>query len=172
MRYVTSISIVPPLEVQAIALPILREFAYDFPRRLPAHITVLYPFVPPPALDEGTAVLRALCAEIAPFEVTLAGYGKFTGVTYMQPQPNPALDSLLQRVSAAFPQCNPYDGMFNGLPAAHLTVAIFSSARKQNLAQLPPYPPQTFTVDRLHVSMGVEQRTVNWIVRDVVRLGG
>lgn len=169
----TSITITPPHPVQALAVPLLRRYAYDLPRRLPAHITVLYPFVAPGTLDTATETLRALCADIPPFPLTVAGYGQFPGVAYLAVAASAPLDELQAKVQAAFPDCTPYEGAFGGdAPPPHITVGVFNSAAKQARATLPPYPPQTFTVDRLTVSIGDPQRIVPWLVRAVVQLNG
>lgn len=169
----TSVTITPPHSVQAIAVPLLRRYAYDLPRRLPAHITLLYPFVPPDALEAATGKLRALCADVASFPLTVRGYGHFPHVIYLALAPSPALTDLRTRIWDAFPDCNPYDGAFDGeMPAPHITVGVFNSAAKQHRAELPDYPPQTFTVDRLHVNIGHEPELLPWLTRDVVQLGG
>lgn len=171
MRTVTSITIVPPLPLQAIAVPLLRRYAYDCPRRLPAHISVLYPFVPVDELDAACATLRDLCADVPPFALTVRGFGQFTGVIYMAVEPSAALDDLMARVRGAFPQCIPYDGMFGDKPPPpHITVGVFNSARKQAQASLPPYKPLTFTVRRLTVSVGTPDKIVPWLVQDVIAL--
>jgi 2'-5' RNA ligase len=172
MKPRTSITITPPAPVQQIAVPLLRQYAYDLPRRLPAHITVLYPFVPVPALPDAVSTLRELCADVPPFSVTLDGYGAFPGVLYMNVMPNPALAHLMQQVGAAFPKCIPYDGMFDAHPVPHVTIGVFSSQAKQNTADLPPYPAQTFPVDRVSVAIGDDDLIIPWLVQDVIYLGG
>ncbi len=169
----TSITITPPHTVQALALPLLRRHTYDLPRRLPAHITVLYPFVTPDTLDDATDQLRALCADVTPFPVTVAGYGRFPLVAYMAVEPSQPLEALRTKIWNTFPDCTPYDGAFDGaFPAPHITVGVFNTAAKQNRAELPDYPPQTFTVDRLQVNIGHEPDILPWLTHDVMRLGG
>ncbi|MEL6151457.1 MAG: 2'-5' RNA ligase family protein [Chloroflexota bacterium] len=173
MKTVTSITIAPPFAVQKIAIPLLWQHTYDVVRRLPAHISVLYPFVPEPDLPTATDHLRDLCAAIEPFDITVAGYGEFPQVTYLQIEPSDELNALMQQVHAAFPQCDPYHGTFGKEPPpTHITVAVFNSKNKQRQATFPDYEPVTFTVDRLHVNLGAENRILTWLVRDVVMLGG
>lgn len=172
MAFRTSITITPPYNVQALAVPLLRRYTYDLPRRLPAHITMLYPFVVVDMLSDATETLRALCADVVPFPLTVAGYGRFPMVAYMAVEPSAPLDALRAKIWAAFPECNPYDGAFGGaLPAPHITVGVFNSTAKQNRAELPDYLPQTFTVDRLQVNVGHEPELLPWLTWDVVRLG-
>lgn len=172
MRTVTSVTITPPLAVQTLAVPLLREYTYDFPRRLPAHISVLYPFVDVAELSAACRTLRQLCAEVPPFNLTVEEYGSFPGVMYMGVRKNPALESLAQQIQLAFPDCIPYGGMFADEPVPpHITVGVFNSKSKQRAAKRPSYPPQTFKVDRLHVSVGTDDHIVPWLVYDVVTLG-
>ena len=173
MPHYTSITIIPPHPLQEIAVPLLRRYTYDLPRRLPAHITVLYPFVQVETLAEATVKLRGLCADIAPFPLTVAGYGSFPLVAYLAVEPSEQLTALQRKIWDAFPDCEPYHGDFDGeLPTPHVTVGVFNTAAKQSRAELPDYPPQTFTVDRLLVSIGQEPEILPWLTQDVVRLGG
>lgn len=91
---------------------------------VPAHITVLYPFRPLGRV--GTATLAALARvfrEAPPFDLSFAGTGRFPGVCWLKPEASEALDRLTGAVTAAFPDCPPYDGRF-GDPIVHLTVAM------------------------------------------------
>ncbi len=45
-----------------------RTLRADTLTRVPAHLTVLYPFVAYGRLDEASLPLQAICAGIAPFE--------------------------------------------------------------------------------------------------------
>ena len=51
MTLTTGIVIFAPLEVQAVAIPIMRQIAPESPVRLPAHITLMGPFVAHERLD-------------------------------------------------------------------------------------------------------------------------
>ena len=76
MKLATSIMIVPPHEVQAIATPILQQYGGDNLIRVPAHITVLFPFVAYGQLDAACAKLVTICQGINPFDITMKGYGR------------------------------------------------------------------------------------------------
>jgi 2'-5' RNA ligase len=163
----------PPFEVQTVAVPLLWQHTYDVVRRLPAHISVLYPFVPIDDLPQAIDALRTVCTHIAPFEITVAGYGEFPHVTYMKPLPSEDMTALFERVYAAFPQCDPYHGAFGKqAPPPHITIGVFNSKNKQKQVELPAYEPITFTVDRLNINIGAENRILTWLVHDVVHLCG
>ncbi|HEV2737208.1 MAG TPA: 2'-5' RNA ligase family protein [Candidatus Elarobacter sp.] len=86
------------------------------------HVTVLYPFVPPPASDEDIATLRELAASTPAFDFTLAGVRRFPGVLWLDPAPARPFIALTQRVTAAWPQHAPYEGAHDEI-VPHLTVA-------------------------------------------------
>jgi len=174
MTIQTSITIVPPAPVQAVAVPLLRKHTYDLPRRLPAHLTVTYPFVPVADLSAATETLKEITATVAPFEITLDGYGSFDRVAYLDVMLCPPLMKLVETIYTAFPALVPYDGQLgpDAVYIPHVTVGVFQTKSKQRAADLPPYPPQTFRVDRLHVGIGDDDVVLPWVIRDVVHLRG
>jgi hypothetical protein len=91
---------------------------------VPAHITLVYPFVPPSGL--GTAVigrLRPLFAAHPPVNVRLAEIRRFgDGVLYLAPEPPDPIRALTNAIVDAFPAYPPYEGAFDEV-IPHLTVA-------------------------------------------------
>jgi hypothetical protein len=90
---------------------------------VPAHVTVLAPFVPPPAITP--AVVDALALAVA----TVSAFGCEFGVTswfgedllYLAPEPDEPFRALTRAICAAFPGYLPYGGAFaDTIP--HLTV--------------------------------------------------
>ena len=71
------------------AAPVVDElrlrYTYDAPRGMPAHVTVLFPFVPAERLDEAGEPLVALLREHTAFEATFARTARFPGVLYLAP---------------------------------------------------------------------------------------
>jgi 2'-5' RNA ligase len=98
MTLTSGIVIFAPYEVQAVAVPIMRQIAPESPVRLPAHITLMGPFVPYERLDAAAQIIKSICATIEPFEITLAGYGQFPHTVFMQP----TILSRLKRSSERF----------------------------------------------------------------------
>ena len=92
---------------------------------VPAHITVLYPFLPPAELgDEALAAVRQLIAGIEAFDFTLDRIGWFgEAVTWLGPRDPAPFRSLTDAAFAAFPSCPPYGGVIpsDGV-IPHLTV--------------------------------------------------
>lgn len=91
---------------------------------VPAHVTVLYPFLPPDEVDESAlAELSAAMASVPPFDCTFANTGWFgTQVLWLAPQPSEPLRQLTIAVCSAFPDYPPYEGQYDGI-TPHLTVA-------------------------------------------------
>lgn len=90
---------------------------------VPAHITVLYPFLHPDAVDG--AVLRDLAAVVRTvprFDVTLSHVDFFDDrVVWLAPRPQEPLLGLTRAVWRRFPQAPPYGGAFDDV-VPHLTV--------------------------------------------------
>src|SRR5579862_1106375 len=154
----TVIMIVAPHEVQSIAVPLLQRFAPDTLTRVPAHLTVLYPFVAYERLDEACDKLREICAKVPPFEVTMAGFGEFPSVIYMTPRNPKPIKQIFNRIYQDFPECPPYRGAFGDDMTPHMTVGEFESEDEKRAARamLPRYTPITFMATRLHVMYGID----------------
>jgi 2'-5' RNA ligase len=91
-------------------------------RGVPAHVTILYPFVNGPEL---TPAVRRQVAEIAgefrAFEVSFSTVGRWPGVVYLEPVPASRFSALIDRCAAAFPEHPPYAGTIAEV-IPHLTV--------------------------------------------------
>jgi 2'-5' RNA ligase len=79
-------------------------------RKMPSHVTVLFPFRNP--VDDGAvAEIERICATTAPFDATFGEVRRFGGsVVWLQPEPSGAFTQLTSAVVDAFPDCVPYDG--------------------------------------------------------------
>lgn len=75
----------------------------------PAHVTLLFPFMPPHRLDAETLErLTHLFAAQAPFDIALARLARFPGVLYLAPEPAERLRTLTGAIWHAFPRYPPY----------------------------------------------------------------
>jgi 2'-5' RNA ligase len=94
-------------------------------RRIPAHITILFPFVP--SLEVGPELLerlRALYTPVARFDYTLASVRRFPSVAWLAPDPATPFTSLIERTFAAFPDHPPYgDRSLDPMPHCSIGVA-------------------------------------------------
>jgi hypothetical protein len=79
---------------------------------VPAHLTVLYPFLPPAGIGEPLlASLGRLFAGFAAFEFTLDRVGWFgEEVVWLGPRDPAPFSALTSAVFTAFPSCPPYGG--------------------------------------------------------------
>jgi 2'-5' RNA ligase len=90
---------------------------------VPAHITVLFPFMPPHAIDAAVlAELEQLFAGAHRFSVRLDHTDWFGDeVLWLAPQDPAPFRALTKRVHAAFPAFPPFEGQFDDV-VPHLTV--------------------------------------------------
>jgi 2'-5' RNA ligase superfamily protein len=90
---------------------------------VPAHITVLYPFLPPDLIDTDThATLARLFASVPGFRFTLDQTRWFPDpVLWLGPSDPAPFSALTELVVAAFPSCPPYGGQVAEV-IPHLTI--------------------------------------------------
>lgn len=145
-------------EAEGIVGKYRRELDPTTAAGVPAHVTVLYPFLPPGRLDdEVVARLRAAVADVPGFGCSFPTTGWF-GEDYLWLAPSPADPFLLltQRVAEAFPECPPYAGRHE--PHPHLTVGYSSHAPVAALraaeAAIVPALPIGARVGVLHLMAG------------------
>ena len=89
----------------------------------PAHVTVLYPFLPPAEISEPLlASLGRLFAGFAAFEFTLDRVGWFgEEVVWLGPRDPAPFSALTSAAFTAFPCCPPYGGQ-HAVVVPHLTI--------------------------------------------------
>jgi len=90
---------------------------------VPAHVTVLYPFMPRWMID-GTVLdaLTGVFASWEPFESEFAQVEQLPGVIWLRTEPNRAFRALTGAVWKRWPEYPPYEGRFDDL-IPHLTIA-------------------------------------------------
>lgn len=91
---------------------------------VPAHVTLLYPFLPPSEIDAKVLGRIATCVSgHRAFEVQFARANWFgEEVLWLAPEPESPFRELTATLSGAFPETPPYGGtIFDPVP--HLTVA-------------------------------------------------
>ena len=103
---------------------------------VPAHVTVLFPFVAPEQIDKGIlAALRQVLSATEPFEFHLARTGWFgRSVLWLAPEPATPFRQLTEGLTAAFPDCPPYSGQFAEV-VPHLTVGDQGQAQELAAAE-------------------------------------
>lgn len=126
---------------------------------IPAHVTVLYPFVPPARIGPDTyAALREICTAFAPFAAELRFVASFAGgVVYLAPEPADRFRALTTAAWERFPGHPPYEGRFEDV-VPHLTIGESPPDQGRDLQReahgtLAGRLPLPFRVD--HVSLFV-----------------
>lgn len=118
------------------------RFCADAQAGVPAHVTLLYPFVSADDLAGQTVdELERLFAAVRPFEFQLAHVERFPEVLYLAPVPREPFLRVIDTLRRRFPEYPPY-----GLPdlevVPHLTVAygdedLFASIEPELTPALP-----------------------------------
>ncbi|MGA4995080.1 2'-5' RNA ligase family protein [Nonomuraea bangladeshensis] len=110
-------------EAEPLVGPWRRRFDAVAAAGVPAHVTVLVPFLDLDRLDAATMDdLRALIGERGPFTVRFDRCGRFPDALYLAPTPDRPFRELTEAVAARWPEAPPYGGRFADI-VPHLTVA-------------------------------------------------
>jgi hypothetical protein len=89
---------------------------------VPAHVTVLYPFMPPTEInDQVLTDLSTLFLTCPAFSFVLNKIQTFPEVLYLAPNPEAPFRELIERVIGRFPDYPPYGGIHTDI-IPHLTV--------------------------------------------------
>lgn len=90
---------------------------------IPAHVTVLFPFMSPPAVDGRVAdALAAAVSTVPRFRASFERTGWFgTNVLWLAPTPTASFGALIAAVADAFPDYPPFEGRHE-VVIPHLTV--------------------------------------------------
>ena len=148
-----SVLVVPVPELETYVLERTRHYDDSFvssdPAFVHAHITLLAPFLASPTTDDLEQVGKIAAAGAA-FEFVLDDVRLFAGGTiYLHPEPAEPFAALTAELSAAFPQCPPYAGLFEPVP--HLTVDHIAGGvdLDSTRTSLAPFLPARCRADRV-----------------------
>lgn len=115
--------IVPVPQAESVVQGFRARFDPAAPLGVPAHISVLYPFLVPEALDQSIVdELGAIFAGVPPFPFTLGSVARFPDVVYLAPHPAEPFSRLTAAIATRWPQTPPYGGRCDDT-VPHLTVA-------------------------------------------------
>ena len=137
---------------------------------VPAHVTVLYPFLDPAAVsDEVNADLARIASDVAAFDVHFKRVGRFTDAVWLAPHPVEPFAALTDAVAARWPDHPPYGGAFETV-VHHLTVA--DGAPPEVLGWLETELPASLPISQpVHELTLAERRRGTWAVRARYPLG-
>ena len=100
---------------------------------VPAHITLLYPFMSPELLSASVFErVRVIVSRSRRFVFTLSRVDRFPGVVYLAPDPAAPFMELTRRLVNQFPQFLPYGDAHEAI-VPHLTVARGSDAENSRV---------------------------------------
>jgi 2'-5' RNA ligase len=89
---------------------------------VPAHVTIMFPFVPPAHIDDDVlATLADVFAAAPAFEVEFSTTGWFEDAVWWAPEPAAPFVALTHAVSARF-GLEPYEGVHGDGIVPHLTI--------------------------------------------------
>jgi hypothetical protein len=141
---------------------------------VPAHVTLLYPFLAPDAVSaDDLAALTTLFASAVAFDVVFARCRRFgTRVLWLAPEPDEPFLDLMHRLFERWPECPPYHGT---IPrddiVPHLTISDSTEGDhldRIELAVAASLPVRT----RVTEALLIENRTGRWTTRETFLLGG
>lgn len=139
---------------------------------IPAHVTLVFPFVPAAELDQGVlAELRAVARGCGGFSFELCDLGRFPGFLYLAPAPAEPFVRLTEAIVERFPAHPPYGGAFDEI-VPHLTVAQGDPALMDRAAaSLRPLLPIRSEAKHVLLLEEVEPEHGRWRSRDRLPLG-
>ena len=92
-------------------------------RNVPAHVTILYPFMAPALIDaQVLESLARIAGSVPRFDYRLARTERFPVALYLAPDPGEPFSALTDGIFRAFPDYPPFDGKFATI-VPHVTVA-------------------------------------------------
>ena len=154
--------IVPVLAAQAVVGGYRAKLDHSAAWGVPAHVTVLYPFVPPDDVtDAVVARVRACVTTVPAFSCAFAELAWFgADVVWLAPDPAAPFRALTERVMREFPDCLPYGGEHPD-PVPHLTVgstrAADLDALRRAAAAVASRLPVHATIDRVQLLAGSDR---------------
>lgn len=137
---------------------------------VPAHVTLLFPFVPAAELDEALfGELRELFVAQPAFSFALVGVSRFPEVAWLAPEPAEPFRRLTDLIRRRYPSYPPYEGIHDEV-IPHLTVAKGDETIQDELdAALAPHLP--IVAEVREVMLLEEQPDGHWRTRERFPLG-
>jgi 2'-5' RNA ligase len=139
---------------------------------VPAHVTVLFPWIPADAVTPADeSALAALAATRPVFTLTFAAFGEFPGTLFLEPTPADPVLHLTDAVTTRWPGYPPYEGRFDGVHP-HLTIAdhVAPDAFPPVTADIAPHLP--IRADITHLTLVEETPEGRWRLRRSYPLSG
>jgi 2'-5' RNA ligase len=161
-RATRSALIVPVPETERLVTAHRRRLDAPVSSTVPAHVTVLYPFVHPARIGAATlGELAAVLAGVPAFDCAFSQVGWFGDeVVWLAPEPDEHFRALTKAVCERFPAHLPYDGEHPDT-VPHLTVVDRRSgdaAGKRRIAEdIVAHLPVHARIDRVRLVAGEDE---------------
>jgi 2'-5' RNA ligase len=128
---------------------------------IPAHITLIFPFVPAEEIgEELLGGLQELFAAQPAFAYSLARVARFPEHAWLAPEPDEPFRRLTALLAERYPEYPPYEGIHNEV-IPHLTVAEGDAALQDKVdAALSPHLP--IAAEAREVTLLVEDESGHW----------
>ena len=124
--------VVPFHDGPAVVTAHRRALTSDGADRMPAHVTLIYPFVDDADLaDDEFRRLHGVLAAFAPFDVTFATFARFDGQPpglYLEPEPAGPFFAMIAALAEEFPAFPPFGGVHETV-IPHLTLGYTEDAK-------------------------------------------
>lgn len=141
------------------------------PLGVPAHVTVLYPFVPPAEVDQDVCeAVAGVIERFTAFDFTLGEVRRFPGgVVYLSPEPAEPFVEITDALVRRWPDHPPYGGAYADV-VPHLTVAAANGGADTStlLTELNGGLPIRARADAVWLMEG--QHDDRWAIRAVFPL--
>jgi 2'-5' RNA ligase len=138
---------------------------------VPAHVTIIYPFLSQQDLDDDVLCeLRRLVAQHPSFTVTFASCGQFPDVLFLVPDPDDPFRRLTAEVFQRWPDAPPYAGLITD-PIPHLTITHGASPRQEAEAKAAVTARLPFTCT-IHEAWLIGFDGTRWAHWESLPLGG
>ena len=132
---------------------------------IPAHVTLLFPFVPSEtANDTLLAELRELFAAQPAFSFSLPRVARFPEVAWLAPEPATPFRRLTELIHSRYPDHPPYEGIHDEI-IPHLTVGVGNAALQDEI-ELALTPHLPIDAEAQEVTLLVEDESGPWTRRD------
>jgi 2'-5' RNA ligase superfamily len=162
-------------EAEPLVQPFRERFDPSAALGVPAHITLLYPFIEPERIGADTLDVVAACFRgSAPIAFSLTAVRRFPAETlYLAPDPDEPFRQLTTALWDRFPDTPPYGGAWPDI-VPHLSVGRFADAGElERVADEFNRVAETVLPIRAHAGTAVliVNTTGRWVVRSTFKLG-
>jgi len=162
-------------EAEPLVQPFRQRYDPSAALGVPAHITLLYPFIEPEEIGADALDAIAECfSGFAPIAFSLAEARRFPAETlYLAPAPDEPFRKLTMAIWDRFPETPPYGGAWRDI-VPHLSVGRFANAEElERVADEFTRVARTALPIRAHASTAVllVNTTGRWVIGTTFKLG-